>query len=77
MIEWLREERDKHLLEMAEVELPWLTAEAYINAFLLHLHRTGASPCDGCECKAAFVLQELRADRFTETPLRDEEYDND
>ena len=68
MIEWLREQA----LLWDNIVDPGIEFRAVL-AFISYLERTGASPCEDCKCKDAFVLQELRAGRFTETPLRDEE----
>jgi len=39
-----------------------------VGGFINYLERTGATPCDDCECMKAFVLQELRRGNFTEGP---------
>ena len=64
MYNWLREQLDK--TEM-EGNLPMWAGE-----FIDYLERTGATPCDDCECMKAFVLQELRRGNFTEgSPPKD------
>ena len=65
MYDWLRGELEKCLAEHPRTQWTAITAYAFIN----WLERTGASPCDDCECKAAYVLQELRRGNFTEVPL--------
>ena len=51
-------------------------AKHHLKSFTNWLERTGASPCDDCECKAAYVLQELRRGNFTEVPLPKEDNDD-
>ena len=67
VIEWLRE-----MARLARANpilaLSW-SDERGIATFIDWLERTGATPCDDCECKAAYVLQELRRGNFTEVPL--------
>lgn len=52
-----------HPLELRDV------AKHHIGGFLDWLEETGVSTCDGCECRAAFILQELRRGNFTTLPI--------
>ena len=77
MYEWLLREA-----ECWAESNPWsdghkaVLAGIFVTQFILHLRNTAATPCDDCECKAAYVLQELRRGNFTEVPLPKEDNDD-